>query len=261
MQTYIFSLAIPAYCTSTFSGNQDGRLYTGTALSFGTRLPQNAQDTYVILLINKPSYQRIKTPPHLFLNVVSQRWKAYRGKHLEKYLRARELGAVDPAVVPLLDCINARPDYVTTSSCSGRIVLLSTSSAEKKGDSFFYRKWHHPVTSDDVWDALTSYSGSILWFKLDPFILHIGAENLSSAFRIIDLARSAGVKIAGIQSADSSKIHVEIRGIDSIAIPFYDGKPLLGREYVKHIVRFANRKIVKNAMRLARLFSIMSDRL
>jgi len=52
MHTYIFSWAIPAYCTSTFSGSQDGLLYTGTALSLGIRLPQKAHDTYVILLIN-----------------------------------------------------------------------------------------------------------------------------------------------------------------------------------------------------------------
>jgi len=191
----------------------------------------------------------------------SSKWEVYRRKHLEKYREAKRRGAVDPAVVLLLDLINSHPDYVTTSSCSGRIVLLSTGPAERKGESFFYRKWHRPVMFDEVWDALSSYSGSILWFKFDPFILHVGARDLRSALRIVALARSAGVKIAGIQSADESKFHVEIRGIDSMAVPVYDDGLLVGKGYVRALVRFANRKMVRNAERIARLFSTVSTEL
>ncbi|HIP74483.1 MAG TPA: hypothetical protein EYH14_02440 [Euryarchaeota archaeon] len=191
-------------------------------------------------------------------SLISSRWEAYRKKHLTKYRLARSRGAVDPAVVPLLDLINASPHYVTTSSCSGRIVLLSTGPTEKKGESFFYRKWHRPVLFEEVWDALKAYSGATLWFKFDPFIIHIGARGLGEALRIVSLARSAGVKIAGVQSADSSKYHVEIRGIDSMAVPVYDGELLVDRRYVKALVRFANKKMARNAARLSKLFSVVS---
>lgn len=186
------------------------------------------------------------------------RWESYRAKHLRRYLDARARGAVDPPIVPLLDLINNHQDYITTSSCSGRVVLLATGPREKKGESFFYRKWHRPVLFNEVWNALESYSGSILWFKFDPFIIHVGTRSLEAALRLVSLARSAGVKIAGIQSADDSKFHVEMRGIDSMAVPVYDGHILIDYDYAKALVRFANRKMVRNAERLATLFHAVS---
>jgi len=185
-------------------------------------------------------------------------WSSYRSKHLQKYSEARQRGAVDAPIVPLLDLINANPHYVTTSSCSGRVVLLATSRREKKGDSFFYGKWHRPIMFDEVWPLVESFRGELLWFKVDPFILHVGADSLDAALHLITLARSAGVKIAGIQSVDAEKYHVEIRGIDSMAAPLYDGELLVNERYVAHLVRLANRKMVRNAQRIARFFDAVS---
>ena len=188
-------------------------------------------------------------------------WSNYRAKHLGKYIDAKKRGAVDVPIVPLLDLINANPHYVTTSSCSGRVVLLATSREEKKGESFFYGKWHRPVLLGEVWPLVESFSGEMLWFKVDPFILHVAADSLDAALRIISLARSAGIKVAGIQSADSEKYHVEIRGIDAVAAPLYDGELLVNKRYVASLVRIANRKVVRNARRIARFFDAVSTRL
>jgi len=185
-------------------------------------------------------------------------WKAYRSKHLRRYMDAKARRAVDAPIVPLLDLINKNPHYVTTSSCSGRIVLLATSERERKGDSFFVGKWHRPVILEEVWPLIEAFRGEMLWFKLDPFIIHVGADSLGSALHIISLARRAGVKIAGIQAADAEKYHVELRGIDVIAVPIYNRGLLVEREYVAHLVRIANRKMVRNARRLARLFDAVS---
>ncbi|MDN5358160.1 MAG: tRNA wybutosine-synthesizing protein 3 [Candidatus Diapherotrites archaeon] len=165
---------------------------------------------------------------------------------------------MDAPIVPLLDLLNANTHYVTTSSCSGRVVLLATTPSEKKGESFFYRKWHRPVIFDEVWGAISSFSGSVLWFKVDPFIIHVGADSFESALRLVNVAHRAGVKIAGIQAADNVKFHVEIRGIDYMAVPVYERELLVNKDYVRHLVRIANRKMVRNAHRLARLFKAVS---
>ena len=34
-------------------------------------------------------------------------------------------GSIDEYIRPLVECINANHDYVTTSSCSGRILIYS----------------------------------------------------------------------------------------------------------------------------------------
>ncbi len=193
-----------------------------------------------------------RAPPCL---TSSEAWQAYRRHHLERYQRAKASGEVDVPIVPLLDLLNGHPDIVTTSSCSGRIVLLETDITERKRESAFYRKWHRPVTTDEVWSALTAYSGDVLWFKVDPFILHVAFSDLFLALDVIRLARASGFKIAGIQTCDASKVHVEIRGIDQMALPVYRGRLLVDRSYVREIVAFANRKMVRNARRTALIFS------
>ena len=181
-------------------------------------------------------------------------WESFRERTLEKYHEALDAGAVDPPIVPLLEIINENPDYVTTSSCSGRIVLLATGKSEKKGESFFYRKWHRPVIADEVWTAIMNFSGKMrLWFKVDPFILHVSARNVAAAELLVRTARIAGVKIAGIISVDKHRAVVELRGIDTMALPVWDGRILISREYGEYIVREANRKITRNIGRLERL--------
>ncbi len=181
-------------------------------------------------------------------------WESFRKRTLEKYREALEQGAVDPPIVKLLEIVNANPDYVTTSSCSGRIVLLATGKRERKGESFFYRKWHRPVMADEVWTAIMNFSGKMrLWFKVDPFIVHISARDLAAAELLVKMARVAGIKIAGIISMDERRAVVEIRGIDTMALPVWDGRVLISREYGEYIVREANRKITRNIERLERL--------
>ena len=40
-------------------------------------------------------------------------------------------GCLDPHIAPLVHAINAHPDYVTTSSCAGRVVLWAEGSGAK----------------------------------------------------------------------------------------------------------------------------------
>ncbi len=189
-------------------------------------------------------------------------WDVYRDKHLRKYRTAIAQGAVDPPIVPLLEVINRHPDYVTTSSCSGRVALIATSESERKGETFFYRKWHRPVLFEELVDAIRSFGGSgRLILKMDPFILHVGARDVPAALRLIRAARSAGVKIAGIQSVDSAKAHVEIRGIDSVALPVYDGGLLVGEDYVMYMSRYLNWKMLRNQERLEAFYTAVSTML
>ena len=65
-------------------------------------------------------------------------------------------GSLDAPMAPLVHTINAHADYVTTSCCSGRIVLFATVSEQTKG----YRggRWllvqHAVVTAAEVIDAI-----------------------------------------------------------------------------------------------------------
>lgn len=186
-------------------------------------------------------------------------WKVYREHHLKRLEEALMKKEVDPPIVPLLNLLNSNPNYITTSSCSGRIILLSTSADEDKYSSFFHRKWHRPVIFEEVWDGYKNFQGDYLWFKMDPFILHVAAKDLPSGYALIRAARSVGIKIAGIQVIHSHRVNVEIRGIDSMAVPLYWEKPLVDKGYIKTLVAIANKKMVKNINRLEKLYNAIKN--
>ena len=170
-------------------------------------------------------------------------------------MEAKARGEVDVPIIPLLDALNSHPLIVTTSSCSGRVVLLSTDMWERKRESAFHRKWHRPVSADEVWEGMSTFHGDVLWLKVDPFIIHVGFGDVRLAMDFLRVVRGAGVKIAGIQWVDEEKAHVEVRGIDHMAVPVVrEGHVLVNRAYVRELTRFANVKMVRNAQRLARLF-------
>ncbi len=186
-------------------------------------------------------------------------WEDYRRRHLRRLGEALEKGEVDPPIVPLLNLLNSNDNYVTTSSCSGRVVLLSTSPEEDKYSSSFHRKWHRPVMFEEVWEGYREFEGSYLWLKVDPFILHVAAKSLPHAQALVETARRAGIKIAGIQVIRPHRVNIEIRGIDSMAVPLHWGRPLVDRDYVKVLVEIANRKMVKNMRRLERFYGAVEE--
>lgn len=182
-------------------------------------------------------------------------WESYREKHLKRLEEAKASDEVDTPILPLLELINSNPDFVTTSSCSGRIVLLATSREENKKDSYFHRKWHRPVMVEEVLEGVESFEGSYLWFKMDPFILHVAARDLQLGFSLVKAAREAGVKISGIQSIKPWGVHLEIRNIENMAVPLvWEGKRIATNGYIKHITLIANEKMVKNQRRLEGLY-------
>ena len=52
------------------------------------------------------------------------RWETLRNKFLRDLERELLSGKVDEEIVRLLEIINSSEDFFTTSSCSGRIVLI-----------------------------------------------------------------------------------------------------------------------------------------
>ncbi|NPA86459.1 MAG: hypothetical protein GXO00_00405 [Candidatus Diapherotrites archaeon] len=182
-------------------------------------------------------------------------WQVYREKHLKRLEEALKRGEVDPPAVPLLEIVNRVPDAVSTSSCSGRVVLLETDVEERKRESAFHRKWHRPVTTEELLEGFRSFSGEVLWLKMDPLIFHVATRTLDLAREMVSAAREAGIKVAGIQVIDPWKVNVEVRGIDQMAVPLYwKGEPLLDEEHVRRFVPIVNRKMLKNQRRLEKLY-------
>lgn len=175
--------------------------------------------------------------------------KAHNSEQLEEAIAE---GKADQKMIKLCRFVNSTKNFFTSSSCAGRIALLSVKSIGKKQPNAFHRKWHRKVTLKEVIEGLEEKADEKeLWFKLDPFILHIGTDNLENARTILQCMRLAGIKRGGIMLAKKEKFIVELQGTHTISLPIRnEGIALVDKEYLSFILKQANDKLVDNYERL-----------
>ncbi len=162
-------------------------------------------------------------------------------------------GFADEEVKTLLDKINSLPDYFTTSSCAGRIILIQTPENGKKYEVKWLFTSHKEVGFEELAGILKKerYANPI-WFKQESIILHICCRTLENADRLLKLAKDCGFKRAGIITL-SPKIICEIIGAESIAtIIGRDSRCLIQEDYLKTLINEANKKMDANKKKLGR---------
>lgn len=139
-----------------------------------------------------------------------KKFKENKTKELEEHLKKN---SVDEQIIPLIKKINKNPNLVTISSCAGRIILQS------EGKEEFHRKWHREVKPEEIELAIIDYTkDKLLWFRCEPFILHIAAKDEKTALEFLKKIRIKGVK-GGIESISKHKIIIEVQGTGNISIP------------------------------------------
>jgi len=177
--------------------------------------------------------------------------KAMHKKSLEK---AIEEGKADRQMIPLCRFVAKSKNFFTSSSCAGRIILLQLPKDENKREASFHRKWHQAVKEKELWQGIEAETVGELWFKLDPFILHIGADSLQNANKILACMKKAGIKRGGIMVAKPGKFLIEMQGTQGMAFPVKkDGNVLIDKDYMKYVLARANEKLGKNYALLKKL--------
>jgi len=133
--------------------------------------------------------------------MVDSNGHGFRATTLASLNKAVAEGRVDIDVIPLLSSINQHPYWATTSSCSGRIQLLAPPVTGDKVGSRVLGKWHRPVESAEVMDAISSWDGQgELHLLVQPLLLHIRCRDLRSAARIRNMGQESGMKFSSIRS-------------------------------------------------------------
>lgn len=169
-------------------------------------------------------------------------------------------GSVDAPILYLLDLINKRQNYYSTSSCSGRIRLLVEAKSQRKCDSEVLFTSHELVEDkriDELWDQTINFakqnSEDSLWFKQEALILHIACKDTDSAIEFLNLVRESGLKRSGIISLGKAPV-VEILGSERLeTIIVRDGKVLVTKEYLTILLEEANKRFAQNSKRIKRL--------
>ena len=154
----------------------------------------------------------------------------------------------------MCEIINGKDDYYTTSSCSGRIILLK--DVEVKDKENFLFKSHGKINFSDLKKEIEKagkYKGRVK-FKFDACILHVACKDLVFAQKLYDKAKLSGWKRNGIQSSTNGRFVLELNSSERLEFPVLDkGEVLVSDEFLKIIVSEANKNLEKCWDKIKRL--------
>jgi len=168
-------------------------------------------------------------------------------------------GDVDKPIIPLIDYINKLDNYYTTSSCSGRIMLLT--QAEKKPDVKWLYVSHEKVTLKNIMKTLVNPPEEMVWLRQENLILHVACRTIDDANKLLKISRDIGLRRSGI-IADSNIIIVEICSTEKMDVPVSkNGKLIVSNDYIKTIVKIANEKFLKGREKLKSLEKDVREKL
>ncbi|XP_023892351.1 tRNA wybutosine-synthesizing protein 2/3/4-like [Quercus suber] len=157
---------------------------------------------------------------------------------------------LDTPILPLINTLNNHPCYFTTSSCSGRISILSQPihqtqpNKKSKGGSWLFVS-QDPADPDSVISLLFLDSPtrsepepeSELVLRFEPLIVAMECKDLASAQSLVSTARSVGFRESNITNANNKHVIVAIRCSIRLEV-------LLGTtEFVWYLVHVANEKM------------------
>lgn len=185
--------------------------------------------------------------------------KEYHQMTFEKAVAGKK---ADPNIISLCRFLNGLPEFFTASSCSGRITVLELDEQENKRESAFFYKKHGKINAALVWKRVHEKSQNNLWFKQEPFILHLGTNSLENANLLLESCREAGIKRAGIMVAKPGKFVLEIIGTHGMAIPIKQKKRVLvEKKFFSFLSKQANQKLERNFARLKRFEAVLRKKL
>jgi len=175
----------------------------------------------------------------------------------EKALHSLEIAEkeqkVDAPITTVLSLLNKLEMYYTSSSCAGRVMVLELPEIGDKKRAKVVGKWHRVVTFEEVEEAVKKAHIGVLWLLAQAPILHVGAESLDAADRLVKLARSCGFKNSAVKST-SKKIMVELCSTERLDAPIgVEGRILCDAEYLELLVDISNSVMERSARKL-RLF-------
>ena len=182
--------------------------------------------------------------------MVARRFVLQKKDALNKFRASVSVGDVDGGILPLLEKINSLSECYTTSSCGGRIAVFQDVGLKPEGA--FLGKWHRRVKAREVLDCLRPSSG-VVWFRYEPPILHVACESITAAEKMFKAAFSSGFKRTGLKSFKEGRYLLEVLSTERVDAPIMaHGKKLVSDEYIKFLVKLANKKIGESEKKIRR---------
>ncbi|XP_033643505.1 tRNA wybutosine-synthesizing protein 3 homolog [Asterias rubens] len=171
-------------------------------------------------------------------------------------------GSIDEEILELVNYINDTEHYCTTSSCSGRIIVVCEENdvIKKKGCRWLYVS-HKATQLAEIEASLKDLQGKVV-FKYEPFILHVQCRTIEDAKMMHVVAVESGFRNSGITIGKAGKVMVAVRSTHGLEVPLSDDARLLvSTEYLAFLVDQANAKLRENSKRILRFQANLTKRL
>ncbi len=154
-------------------------------------------------------------------------WGLFREKYLQRLKRDIDAGMVDTDIADILVALNSIPCIVTTSSCSGRIVVIAAKTPHDKRSSSFVFKSHKKITMDDLERVIEGlvkdgFREEFVWISVQPVILHMYVCGYLNAVSVMRIFESIGFKYACMKPTRHENVfYVHISGTERLDIPLF----------------------------------------
>ena len=102
-------------------------------------------------------------------------------------------GSIDKEISDLIRAINSNPDYYTTSSCAGRIMVIRP--AIKKWDALWIFQSHKLTRIEDL--PLDKLPKGKCFLRMEPPILHICCRALENVSELLNETNKVGIRRCG----------------------------------------------------------------
>ncbi|KAJ8270898.1 hypothetical protein GJAV_G00120510 [Gymnothorax javanicus] len=189
-----------------------------------------------------------------------RQWK----KHCLNKMDLSKKGSVDEDITHIVSMLNDSEKYFTTSSCSGRIIVIDGVSdcldVQKQNCSWLFVT-HQNCQKMDLVSALERSCGDVV-FKFEPFVLHVQCRQLEDAQLLHSVAINSGFRNSGITVGMKGKIILAVRSTHCLEVPLSrKGEVLVSSEYIEFLVELANQKMAENLRRIGRFYECLQSAL
>jgi len=184
----------------------------------------------------------------------NERVFAQRKKDVLSKADKSHIGRWDEKIMSLCRKINKSDKYYTTSSCSGRIIIIA--DQDKKARNLFLKRYHNLISFEQLKKDLKEVAKKnkdLIKFKLDPCALHVACKSLEDANELYSKAKLAGWKKSGI-IAIGKRYVVELNSTERLEFPIInDNEILVNDEFLRILVKRANEKLKKTWKKIRKL--------
>lgn len=160
-------------------------------------------------------------------------------------------GEIDKQILTLITKINNSPNYYTTSSCAGRIMIIKPSKIKHDAEWLFSS--HDSVKLNDILTSLNNLPKETVWLRMEPPIIHICSKDMDSADYLLKISNESGFRRSAILSF-KKRIVIEIMVPEKMDVPISEnGQLIVTKGYIGTLIEHANSKLKESRKKLKKL--------